>query len=272
MGGPGERQIELDRRLIDQRIHRINRELKEVRRTRQLHRRARKRVPYPVVALVGYTNAGKSTLFNRLTNANVAARDQLFATLDPTMRALDLPNGQRTVLSDTVGFVSSLPHELVNAFNATLEEVTEADLIVHVRDISHPDADIQKLDVEQVLLHLGIDDIAQERMIEVQNKIDLLNKDARNAATTRANRKTSEVVPISALTGEGQQAFLDLISERLAADFEVLEVRIDHSDGRKLSWLYKNGEILEREDTNADISVKVKLSPIHAARFQRSFF
>ena len=270
MGGPGQRQIELDRRLIDQRIVRINRELKDVRRTRKLHRHSRKRVPYPIVALVGYTNAGKSTLFNRLTNSNVVAKDQLFATLDPTMRSIHLPNAVKTVLSDTVGFISSIPHELVKAFQATLEEVIEADLIVHVRDISHPDTEIQKRDVEEVLRQLGIDGPAQERIIEVQNKIDLLDGAIRRAKNRRAHhRKNTQVIPISAVTGEGIHAFLDLLSDRLAEDFVILDINIDHSDGRTLAWLYQNGEVVKRQDTNEQIFVSVRLSPLHAARFQR---
>ena len=269
MGGPGERQIEIDRRLIDQRIDRIKRELKDVRRTRDLHRKARKKVPYFVVAFVGYTNAGKSTLFNLLTHSNVIAQDQLFATLDPTMRAIDLPDGRQAVLSDTVGFVSELPHELVNAFHATLEEVKEADLIVHVRDISHSDTDIQKRDVERVLEDIGVNEASQRRMIEVLNKIDCLDPEAKSSTTSRAERNNALAVPVSAITGEGCEAFLDVVAERLAEGFEVFNIKIDHADGRRLAWLYQNGEIIDRNDTEATISVKVRLSPIHAARFQQ---
>ena len=269
MGGPGERQIEIDRRLIDQRIDRIKRELKNVRRTRDLHRKARKKVPYSVIALVGYTNAGKSTFFNLLTEADVIARDQLFATLDPTMRTIDLPDGRQAVLSDTVGFVSELPHELVNAFHATLEEVNEADLIVHVRDISHPDTDVQKRDVERVLSDIGIDEESQRRMIEVLNKIDRLDPKAKSATASRAKRDNSVAIPVSAMTGEGCENFLYVLAERLAEGFEILDIKIDHADGRRLAWLYQNGEVIDREDTDAEISVKVRLSPIHAARFQQ---
>lgn len=271
-GGPGERQIELDRRLIDQRIDRIKRQLKDVRRTRGLHRKARRKVPYPVVALVGYTNAGKSTLFNRLTGSRVMAKDQLFATLDPTMRAVDLPDGRQAVLSDTVGFVSSLPHELVNAFHATLEEVSEADIIVHVRDISHPDADSQKRDVEKVLEDLGIGDAPQGKqgkMIEALNKIDLLAPAERSDVENRIVRGNDQAVAVSALTGDGCPAFLDLVSARLSDGFEILDVRVDPGDGRRLAWLYRHGEVIAREDADAQINVTVRLSPAEAARFQR---
>ncbi len=269
MGGPGERQIEIDRRLIDQRIDRIKRELKDVRRTRALHRNARKKVPYSVVALVGYTNAGKSTLFNRLTEAGVIARDQLFATLDTTMRAIDLPDGRQAVLSDTVGFVSELPHELVNAFHATLEELKEADLIVHVRDISHPNTEVQKRDVERVLGDIGIDETSQRRIIEVLNKIDRLELEEKNATASRAARDNFVAVPVSAMNGEGCEDFLNVLAKHLVEGFEVLDVKIDHADGRRLAWLYQNGEVIYRKDTDVAISVKVRLSPIHAARFQQ---
>lgn len=268
-GGPGERQIELDRRMIDQRIDRIKRDLKDVERTRALHRKARKKVPYPIIALVGYTNAGKSTLFNRLTDANVAAEDQLFATLDPTMRAIQLPSGRQAVLSDTVGFVSSLPHELVNAFHATLEEVSEADLIVHVRDISHPESQAQKRDVLGVLGEIGIDDAAQNEMIEALNKIDLVDADAHDAITARSDRQNERVVAISAETGEGCKALLTAMSDHLSAGYQLIEVNVDPTDGRKLAWLYQHGEVVERTDTDERILVTVRLSPIEAARFEQ---
>ncbi|MDD9926251.1 MAG: GTPase HflX, partial [Rhodospirillaceae bacterium] len=200
MGGPGESQIEIDRRLIDQRISKLKRQLETVRRTRTLHRKARKKVPYPIVALVGYTNAGKSTLFNRLTGSQVFAKDLLFATLDPTMRKLDLPSGRKIILSDTVGFISDLPTMLVAAFRATLEEVREADIIVHVRDIAHPESAEQKDDVEAVLLELGFEDAP--RTIEVLNKIDLLDAEERAAVVERARRNVA-IVPLSAISGEG---------------------------------------------------------------------
>ncbi|MDD9875867.1 MAG: GTPase HflX [Magnetovibrio sp.] len=268
MGGPGERQIELDRRLIDQRIDRIKRDLKDVRRTRALHRDARQRVPYPVIALVGYTNAGKSTLFNHLTGSDVVAKDQLFATLDPTMRAIELPGGHRAILSDTVGFVSSLPHELVNAFHATLEEVEEADVIVHVRDIAHAETETQRTDVMGVLSEIGIDETKRAGIIEVLNKIDLLDDAAREYVANRAQRSNLAAVPVSAQTGEGCASLRQLVADRLSAGFETLELSIDPADGAGLAWLYQHGEVVERRDDEDAIHVKVRLSPAEAARYQ----
>jgi len=268
MGGPGERQIELDRRMIDQRIDRIKRDLKDVRRTRALHRDARKRVPYPVIALVGYTNAGKSTLFNRLTDANVSAKDQLFATLDPTMRAIDLPSRQKAILSDTVGFVSSLPHELVDAFHATLEEVQEADVIVHVRDIAHPESEAQNADVLGVLTDIGIDETVQRNLVEVLNKSDLLAPDALGQAKTRAVRANSPSIVVSALSGEGCDTLRQTLAERLSEGFETLEVNLDPADGATLAWLYRHGDVVEREDGDDGIWLRVRMSPIEAARYQ----
>ncbi len=210
LGGPGESQLEIDRRLIGERIARLRRELDDVKRTRGLHREARRRVPYPVIALVGYTNAGKSTLFNRLTRSEVAAEDLLFATLDPTMRRLDLPSGRKAILSDTVGFISDLPTHLVAAFRATLEEVTEADIVVHVRDAHHPDSDAQREDVLAVLGDLGLGHLAEDGLIEVLNKIDLLDAAERDSLLNQAQRN-SQTVPLSAATGEGCDALLRLI-------------------------------------------------------------
>lgn len=208
MGGPGETQIEVDRRLIDQRIAKLKRQLKEVKRTRELHRKSRRKVPFPIVALVGYTNAGKSTLFNRLTNSKVFVKDQLFATLDPTMRGLDLPSGKSIILSDTVGFISDLPHELVEAFHATLEEVLEAQVIVHVRDVSHPDSEAQKNDVELVMKDLGLeDDRLIEQLIEVRNKSDLLSSDDQENQSNMVKRADHPMVLMSAVTGEGVDTF-----------------------------------------------------------------
>ncbi|MEX2455158.1 MAG: GTPase HflX, partial [Rhodospirillaceae bacterium] len=238
LGGPGETQIEADRRQIDERITRIKRELSRVTRTRDLHRRARRRVPYPVVALVGYTNAGKSTLFNRLSGAHVNAQDQLFATLDPTMRAVRLPSGRSVILSDTVGFVSSLPTSLVAAFRATLEEVLEADLVVHVRDIAHPETAAQKDDVLSVLEELGLDESRMASILEVRNKIDLLEMSER-VVLTRQDTRDSEILAISAVTGEGCDRLLEAVDERLGAERCVLELSVDLSDGAAIAWLYR---------------------------------
>jgi GTP-binding protein HflX len=271
IGGPGESQIEIDRRLIDERLVRIRKELAQVRRTRGLHRESRRRVPYPVVALVGYTNAGKSTLFNRLTQAEVRAEDLLFATLDPTMRELDLPSGRKSILSDTVGFISDLPHDLVAAFHATLEEVEEADVIVHVRDVSHPDTAAQKRDVEEVLADLGLADDYEKRLIEALNKIDLLEAEQvvqiREFATT-ANVPT---VPCSAISGKGVDALLTAIDERLAAGDELVELAVSSADGATLAWIYEHGDVRRREDDAEaeEVWLQVALSPSDRARLER---
>jgi GTP-binding protein HflX len=268
LGGPGESQLEIDRRLIGERILRIKRDLGDVTRTRGLHRKARRRVPYPAVALVGYTNAGKSTLFNRLTRAAVLAEDVLFATLDPTMRLVRLPSGREIILSDTVGFISDLPTDLVAAFRATLEEVVEADLILHVRDIAHPESTIQRADVHAVLRDLGLADAIDLTMVEVLNKIDLLEPMAREQLRRQAARD-ARVVPISAATGEGCGELLQLIDRRLAAMREVLDVRLRHRDGSVIAWLYEHGEVLGRRD-DADFSyLRVSLDPADVSRFQR---
>ncbi len=278
LGGPGETQIETDRRLIGERIVRIKRELGEVKRTRHLHRTARRRVPYPVAALVGYTNAGKSTLFNTLTRAEVTAKDQLFATLDPTMRALPLPSGRTAILSDTVGFISDLPHELVNAFHATLEEVREADIVVHVRDAAHPETEAQKADVLTVLKEIGRADKAagkvdgegtEEGMIEVLNKIDLLTSEARAAIKARVTRGNADAVALSAVTGEGCAELLALLDRRIAETLSLIEVTLAPQDGADLAWLYAHGEVIERADGEEAIVLKVRLDPAQAARFAR---
>jgi GTPase len=269
LGGPGETQIESDRRQIGERITRVKRELSDVKRTRQLHRRARRRVPYPVVALVGYTNTGKSTLFNRLTRANVHVEDQLFATLDPTMRALDLPSGRTAILSDTVGFISRLPHELINAFHATLEEVIEADLIVHVRDAAHPDHAAQKIDVLSVLRDIGLEGAIEESLIEVLNKIDLLPAAEKQVVINRAARSNAAVVPLSAVTGEGCGRLMAVIDERLAHGDRLIEVSLKHSDGAAVAWLYNHGEVVEREDAADAVHLKVRLDPAHWERFRQ---
>ncbi|MDB5655861.1 MAG: GTPase HflX [Tardiphaga sp.] len=249
MGGPGETQIEADRRLIGDRITRIENEIKKVQATRRLHRAGRQRVPYRVVALVGYTNAGKSTLFNRLTRADVTAADMLFATLDPTLRALTLPHGGKAMLSDTVGFISNLPTQLVAAFRATLEEVLEADIILHVRDIAHEDADAQQSDVDKVLRQLGIDTDASERILEVWNKIDRFDPDQRENIANIAARRPPEkpCFLVSAETGEGVEELLAAIETRLAATRITLDLSVDASDGAGVSWLHRNAEVLVKE-------------------------
>ena len=263
MGGPGETQIEADRRQIGERIVRLQNELKKVQATRRLHRAGRQRVPYRVVALVGYTNAGKSTLFNRLTRADVQAADMLFATLDPTLRALNLPHGGKAMLSDTVGFISNLPTQLVAAFRATLEEVLEADIILHVRDISHEDAEAQERDVEGVLRQLGIDPDADggQRIIEVWNKIDRFPPDERENLQNIAARRPAErpCFLVSAETGEGVEALLAAIEDRLAATRTTLNLSIDASDGAGISWLHRNAEVLNKElhDGRFDMTVRV---------------
>lgn len=265
LGGPGETQIELDRRLIGDRITRLRKDLEEVRRTRGLHREARARVPYPVVALVGYTNSGKSTLFNRLTAGGVLAKDMLFATLDPTMRSLDLPSGRKVILSDTVGFVSDLPHELVAAFRATLEEVKAADVIVHVRDIAGIDSDAQKADVEVVLREMELDERVESGLIEALNKIDLLDSDRQGRLVEdTAGRDT--LVPVSAVTGAGTDALLARIDARLAESRIVLGLSIPLSDGATLAWVYRKGEVLDRHDDEELAHLTVRLDAADIGR------
>ncbi|GHU03970.1 GTPase HflX [Alphaproteobacteria bacterium] len=269
MGGPGETQIEADRRLIGERIVRLKKELEDVKRTRRLHREARSRVPYPIIALVGYTNAGKSTLFNMLTKASVVARDQLFATLDPTMRALDLPSGQKAILSDTVGFVSDLPHELVAAFRATLEEVLEADIIVHVRDIAHPDSEAQKSDVENVLRDLGLEKTVDQGLVEVLNKVDLLPDERRAEIINQTSRSRSKLVLASALCGEGGDHVLELLGELLAAERDIADFNLDLSDGSSIAWLYRHGEVIARTDDENEAHISVRLASGDRRRFEK---
>jgi GTP-binding protein HflX len=262
LGGPGEAQIELDRRMIDERITAIRRELEVVVRTRELHRAGRRRVPYPVVAIVGYTNAGKSTLFNRITGADVLAKQQVFATLDPTMREVRLKSGRRIILSDTVGFISDLPTTLVAAFRATLEEVIEADLVLHVRDIAHEETDNQARDVEAVLAELGIDTLpADSPILEVWNKIDLLNPVTRAEADSAAQWVERRPVLVSAATGEGIDALLDAIDARLGRADAIIELLIPAHQGRLVNWLYEESEVLAREDLDSgEVKARVRIA------------
>ncbi len=258
LGGPGETQIELDRRIIDDKIVRIRKELEKVKKTRELQRSARKRIPYPVVALVGYTNAGKSTLFNYLSSAGVFAENLLFATLDPTMRRIRLPGGREVILSDTVGFISDLPHELIMSFRATLEEVLEADVIVHVRDIANENSLAQKKDVLNVLKSLGLKNIENESgYIEVLNKIDLLDEAGRRYLEENAARNAN-VVPLSAVSGEGTEHFLRLVEDKLSASFRMVEVTTDAADGKLISWIYKNTDVISAAAKGEQMILRLK--------------
>ena len=262
LGGPGEAQIELDRRMLQNRIDAIRRELAQVVKTRELHRKGRRKVPYPVVAIVGYTNAGKSTLFNRITGSAVLAKDQVFATLDPTMREVRLASGRRIILSDTVGFISDLPTTLVAAFRATLEEVVDADLILHVRDISHAESELQRRDVERVLSELDIDLTPADRhILEVWNKVDLLSPEARTEAQSAARWQEARPVLTSAHTGEGIDELLQAIDERLGADDSYLTLVVPAREGKLLSWLHDNAEIIERQmDDSGDTSLRLRIA------------
>lgn len=262
LGGPGESQIEIDRRLIQSRISKLEKEIAGVKRTRELHRENRRRVPYPVIAIVGYTNAGKSTLFNRLTGAEVFAKDLLFATLDPTLRLLRLPQGLKVILSDTVGFISDLPTHLIAAFQATLEEVREADLIIHLRDASSPDWQMQASDVAAVLLELGIDVRETDHVIEAWNKIDLLDEPQRQALHEIARRRAEPAQPvlISAVSGEGLEDLLRLLEARLAVTRLVLTLKLASEDAQGLSWLHRHAEILSQEfEDNGSALLQVRL-------------
>ena len=267
LGGPGETQIEADRRLIRDRMAKIRRELDQVKRTRSLHRGRRQRAPWPVIALVGYTNAGKSTLFNRLTGEAVFAENLLFATLDPTMRDIRLPGFDKVILSDTVGFVSDLPTELIAAFRATLEEVREADLLVHVRDMAHPDREAQREDVEDVLASLGLAEEAAPPRIEAWNKVDLLSPEEGGRLEEEARRRDDAVL-ISAVTGVGLDALRERLSEKLRSGEQVHRIRLPATDGGRIAWLHSRGEVLGQQLDHDELELSVRLSPDNWARFQ----
>ena len=270
MGGPGETQIETDRRLIAEKISKLKKDLVEVRRTRTLQRAARQRAPVPSVALVGYTNAGKSTLFNRLTESDVVAQDMLFATLDPTLRTLKLPDGRPAILSDTVGFISDLPHELVEAFRATLEEVKEADVILHVRDISSPETAAQAQDVRTVLARLGVE-LDGRRLVEVWNKIDLLDDDAREEVESEARRTLNQAVAVSSVTGEGCEALL-LAVAKLVDETAPVEIHAPAGEGAAIAWLYRHGRVIDREtESDGGTRLAVRLSDQAMGQFEQLF-
>ncbi|MGZ5997976.1 MAG: GTPase HflX [Rhizomicrobium sp.] len=270
LGGPGETQIETDRRLIGERLAKIRRELEGVKRTRGLQRQARKRVPFPVIALVGYTNAGKSTLFNKLTASDVLAKDLLFATLDPAMRGLKLPKGTKAILSDTVGFIADLPVELVAAFRATLEEVLEADVIAHVRDASHAESNAQKADVLKVLHELGIEAGTDRPFVEILNKIDLLAADVRAGLLT-ANARPDGPIAVSAVTGDGLDKLLTRFEDELTGANIRFRLTLEHSDGENLAWVYRHAQVLKRTDKPRGVELMLAIDPQDVGRFSSRF-
>lgn len=266
LGGPGETQIELDRRIIDDKIVQIKKDLEKVKKTRELQRGARKKVPYPIVAFVGYTNAGKSSLFNLLTNANVFAKDLLFATLDPTMRKIRLPSGKEVILSDTVGFISDLPHELVMAFRATLEEVLAADIVVHVCDLANSNHQQQKQDVLQVLHHLGLSEIeTKSNYIELWNKVDILDEDMKSYVNSNAKR-FSYIIPTSAITKEGCDKFLQMVDNKLSSTYQQISVKIPSENGKELAWLHQNALVLSVENHDNYQLVLAKIDDVNLAK------
>lgn len=266
LGGPGETQIEADRRLIRDRMARLRKELEQVRRTRGLHRERRQRAPWPIIALVGYTNAGKSTLFNRMTGADVMAENLLFATLDPTLRQIHLPGIDKAILSDTVGFVSDLPTQLVAAFKATLEEVVSADLLIHVRDVAHPDTEAQRADVEAVLAEIGVAETTPR--FEAWNKVDLLDAEAREDVLAQAMRR-DDVVPLSALTGEGVETLLTDVAAKLTAGHRRYRLTVDAGDGAAAAWLHAHGEVIDQIAEEVATVYEVRLSAADYDRFMR---
>lgn len=270
MGGPGETQIELDRRIISDKITKLKKELDSVKKMRDLGRKSRQRVPFPIVALVGYTNAGKSTFFNRLTGAEVFAKDLLFATLDPTLRKIDLPTGREIILSDTVGFISDLPTHLIAAFRATLEETLHADVIVHVIDVSREDYEAQRQDVIDILESLDIDYEQDERIIEIYNKADLLDEEDFDYYTQKANR-LERVCVVSALKGTGTEEFYEQINDILSKRHIEVLFKLPVKDGKALSWLYEKGNVVDRKDKGNTLHINVILSPENMQRFEKQY-
>lgn len=269
MGGPGERQIELDRRMLSQRITKLKKELDDVRRTRDLGRQSRARVPFPIVSLVGYTNAGKSTLFNRLTKAGVFAEDMPFATLDPTMRKISLPQNQEAILADTVGFIADLPTHLVAAFRATLEQITAADVIVHIIDVSRDDYMAQKQDVIDILESLDVDYERDGRIIEVYNKIDVLDEDDFNTFMRQAKFSPRPLILLSAVKGQGVDALMEAISDITTQGAEERVISLEYAQGKELAWLYENSDVLERRDLEEAIELDVRIAPDRYAVFEK---